>query len=283
MRRAIEIFLRNDSPAPIFTLPTKINGESFAKDLQETDMDIIKDNWEEVIKLNSRVFSLPNGLVTLYDTTNGLEYRYTDFMQYVTICRTSKSRNLSKSSYENMRVGAIGCALDLADGTVFVHKRSEKATHAASLWDSSFAGLLQVKNESVSLEEAIYEKLDNELNLKPHEITLRGVTGVHSSASPDFSGTITLAATTKLGTQEFKKRIVPGAYSDYEFVPINQLPSFIVDHYVERGDLLGDGTATLLGMLDKLEFHNTVSKINRNFPAIVLGELRKGVFYEKST
>ena len=182
-----------------------------------------------------------------------------------------------------MRIGAVGAALKLVDGNVFVHKRSPNVTHAKNMIDSSVAGLAHYDQsiEKLNFQKSLLEKLHRELKINDSEVKSVTFTGVHSSYDPDFSGMVDFALESNLEKGHIEERIDRSYFSEHYFVPSHNLSDFIIDHFAIREDMIGDGCATLLASLDHTTFIQTVDKIREYHRAgdiIDFGRLENGFF-----
>ena len=279
MRADIEFFYKPENPVSLDSVKTQVEDKDFS--LKIEDKDIIEQIWfRDVLSLNPKAFS--GALATLYDTQNGLTYNRTEFKHYVAISRTSKSKELDSDLYNHMRVAAVGASLELADGSIFVHRRSPKATHCPNLLDSSCAGLCFVEWGNLNPKKALLEKLKRELGLNSEEVQIKGLVGIHSAGSPDFSSLFDIALKTNLSPQELEKRLKPGAFLEYTFVPKNKLADYIVKHYASENDMIGDGAATLMGALGREQFYYVVGKIKDSGKRVEFGRLENNVFVQKS-
>ena len=176
-----------------------------------------------------------------------------------------------------MRILAVGAYLETGDGTILVHRRPSNATHAPNLIDSSCAGLCKIYDGGVIKPQTdLEEKMFRELGLKPSDATLLGVTNVHSSEAPDFSGMISFGLKTHLAPEELKPGINPKTASGYFFVPKRQLVDFIIDKYTGTREMVGDGAAVLMGALDRDQFNYTVRQIKESGKRVEFGNLESG-------
>lgn len=296
-RADIEFFYRPSEPVEpnkvLGALGTNANlkGEYFDKSfLTEEDRKVIAIEWDKLVaEKGSKVFSTPGALATLYDTQNGhFTFRATEFKTYAAVSRTHAERPLSDLVYDNMRVAAVGCALLLADGTVYVHRRPKDATHVAGVLDSSFAGLAFTAHPeegvignypaesgwaNIKWLDSLHKKLEREMGMKPEDLTSLRVTGVHSSGAPDFSGMIDFIATTDLKKEDIEARVNKEAHPERFYVKREDLQKFILKSYgglveSESGykkifttNMVGDGCATLLGVLTDKESFDTITKL----------------------
>lgn len=279
-RSDLEFFYRTITPKPLDEIRINILKEDFSSVFNEKDKKIIENFWKEkILKINPKSFSKPNGLATLFDTSNGnYSFKTTEFKDYVAVSRTSKKRNLTLQAYERMRVAAVGAYLITSDGSIFVHKRSKKATHAPDLYDSSCAGLCILERGEISLERLIYEKIQRELGLGKNEFILRGLVGIHSSKGSDYSGMFDISLETNLNSKELTKRIRDKPFENYRFVKREKLANFIIKHCGAMMDMAGDGAGTLCGALNEEEFIYVIEKLKKLGKRINFGRLEEGEF-----
>lgn len=282
----IEIYERYSPPVDYNSMgAVRLNKRDFSDDLTAEDMKKIEEEWMRAVKDNPRIFSSARSLATLYDTQGGLlTFDTTDFKTYLAISRTHKKPNsLSAKIYDSMRIAAVGTAVYLDDGGVFIHKRAKNATHVPNAWDSSVAGLVDIqKTKGINFLYALYEKLQRELNFSQEEIKASEikVTGVHSSREPDFSGAVSFVVHTNLGRKALENR-VRGRFSNYAMIYERDLSDFILAHHMNEPGSCFDGVATLLQALPPENFKDLVCRINRNNPIIYFGKLKNGKFIEK--
>ncbi|MDO8563584.1 MAG: hypothetical protein Q7R87_01095 [Nanoarchaeota archaeon] len=275
--KKIEYFVKFKEPTPIEDIKTLIEGRDFSNFMSDRDKRVVNQEWARLKTENPRVFSGKFGC--LYDSQNGIfRFMPTKFKDYVTISKTFEHQSLSKKLYHNMRIGAVGAFLELKNGEIFVHRRSQKATHCAGFLDSSCAGLIQVEDGMMNLENSLMIKVNRELGINKSEVEILGVTGVHSSYEPDFSCMFDIALKTNLDKKEFEKRINPDNFSEYYFIPKRQIARYVLEHFVQKADMNGDGAATLLGALKSDDFYNAVDRINKSSKKIEFGKLCSGRF-----
>lgn len=259
----------------------KVLDRDFSTRATSDDRRILDENWAGVLAKASdpKPFSKPHGLATLYDTQGGvLSYETTEFKDYLGISTLScGERPLRKTLYDHMRVAAVSSALILADDTVFVHQRSEKATHAAGLYDASCGGLCHVDPQgNLNPAKWLAEKLKRELKISPEEVRNVRLTGVHSCAAPDFSGMFSVSLESPLESGQLRERL--GAQdAAYDFVPRAHLAEYVFDHFVTRKDMAGDGVAVLLASLPEQEFKDSIARLRQAGTSIEFGTLINGV------
>lgn len=274
MRSDIEVFFRPENPIPLGALSIALRNEDCVPEVDEADQRIIDDVWNRVVVAHPSAYSTPRGrpVLTSADRTT-LEYGLTSFKEYIAVSHTGAARSLSKRFYDRMRVGAVSATLVLEDDTVFVHRRSSRATHVAGFLDTSCAGLCSIRDGGIDLTRDIKEKIERELRLGPNEFSIEGVSSIHSCAAPDFSGMVDLRLRSKLTRAEFGKR-VEGIFEEYECVPRSKLDEYVVAHYTEQEDMTGDGAVALLGAVDNLRFYGALRKIQETGNRVSFGPLR---------
>ena len=118
--------------------------------------------------------------------------------------------------------------------------------------------------------------MSRELGLNPSDATLIGVTNVHSSEAPDFSGMISFGLKTSLAPEQLKPIINPKTASEYFFVPKDKLVEFVVDKYIRTREMVGDGATVLMGALDRDQFNYVVQQIKVSRRRVEFGNLENG-------
>lgn len=250
------------------------------------DRLFVETFWKGTIKKeNPCAWSESHDLATLVEISGdpfrslvpGIQVCTTEFKDYVAIMRSSgmQPRPMSRALYDAMRVVAVGAALRTSDGKVLVHRRSAEATHAPNRIDCSCAGLCHLTPErQIDIVTDLAEKLQRELGMDFSELSAIGLTGIHSSAEPDFSGMFDFCLQTFLESKQVEERIktlekerveagTSPTFSEYFFVSEADLPRFVLKHYCETGDMVGDGAAALLGLTDNTTFFETVKQIQK--------------------
>lgn len=279
----IEIYQRYYPPINYEEMTINLSERDFSHNLTAKDRRRIEYEWQTALKEKPRIFSIPRGLATLNDTQDGiLKLDITDFKTYLAISRTHKKPNsLSAKIYGSMRIAAVGAAVYLDDGGIFIHKRAKNATHVPNSWDSSVAGLVDIqKAKGINFLYALYEKLQRELNFSQEEIKASEikVTGVHSSREPDFSGTIDFLVRAPVKRLVLENRIKRSKeFEEYTIIGEQELPNFILSHYAGSKVCL-EGCATLLLSLPSKPYKKTLQDLKRRGRQIEYGLLRNGDF-----
>ena len=280
----IRFFYKPEKPVDYIKLEARVGGNDFSEVFTDRDKYVVEKNWEKLrVERGDKVFSKPGGLGSLLDTKdNVFTYKPTEFKAYIATTQTYQDRLLSPQVYDRMRVSAVGAVLKLADGNVFIHKRSSNVTHAGNMIDSSVAGLAHYDHEigSINFRKSLFEKLRRELKIKDDEIKSIAFTGVHSSYDPDFSGMVDFAVETNLHARDIEERIDKSYFGEHFFVPNDKLANFVFEHYAIEKDMIGDGCATILASLDHNVFLGIVEKIRRQLDngIIQFGRLENGLF-----
>lgn len=295
-RAEIEFLFNPETPVSPEALNLRLSGQEFSRNIAESDKPVIEQMWaEKVLVANPKATAGP--LATLVGS-NGSSFvcDMSNFKDYVATTRTSMDtdfdkelraipvadRRLQPGFYDKMRILAVGAYVETGDGTILVHRRSANATHAPNLIDSGCAGLCKIYDGGIfNPRKDLEEKMSRELGLKPDNTEVVGVTNVHSCEAPDFSGMISFGLRTKLIPEQIRPNINPTVASEYFFVPKNNLVDFVVDHYIGKRDMVGDGIATLMGALDKDQFNYTVNQINDSGRHVWFGHLDNGYLIGK--
>lgn len=275
MRSDIEFLYKPEKPVQFSTLRFTLRKDSFSQTIPAKDQETIDNVWEQLLVKNPKMFSKPGSLATIL-ANKGTNFRCgsTEFREYVAVSRTGIERTLNPKLYDQMRVLAVSAYLKIADGTILVHRRSETATHVPNILDASCGGLCKVEYGTVKPVFDLREKMQRELGLYPGEVTVLGVTNVHSCADPDYSGTISFALETTQPREEICERIPKSVFKEYEFVPARDLPDYIIYHYIEKRDMSSEGAATLIGALETTAFDHVLSRINDSGKTVSFIELQ---------
>ncbi len=281
----VEVYFKSGMPIDIKEMMVGVGDKDFSRFFSGTDNEAIEQVWSNLLsERGGNVFSKPAGLGNLYNAEfTHLDYTTTDFRTYIGVSLTAEKRTLSPELYDEMRVSAVGGAVRLTDGQFFVHRRPANATHVPNMLDSSVAGFCYTNGTGgLQVEKCLLEKLSRELHIQPNEIESMGLTDVHSSREPDFSGMMSFAIRARLDSREVKERI-DGKYSgEFHFIPEEQLVDFVVDHFAVQKDMLGDGAAALLSYFPRPVFTDAVRRINKKEISIRFGDLQDGVFKERA-
>lgn len=283
MRHDIEIYYHPETPVSVDKIQMRMVNRDFSRHCDENDRATMEEVWgREVLKKNPKATSLPRGRSNLVEANRDgptFIFEYVEYKEYQGVTNTGsrEPRPLRSELYDQMRIGAVGAALIFPDDTVLVHRRSHSATHVAGIFDSSTAGVLPVDAQEIYLERGLYEKLSKELNMSPSEVTLEGVSGVHSAGNPDFSGLVTVVLRSHLTREEVNLRIKPGTFSGVRYVPRKELADFVVDRY-SANDMNHDGAMTLLSSLPYIEWKEGVQRLQKAGKRIAKGYLTEGMF-----
>ncbi len=238
------------------------------------DLNLINHIWEHT----GNSLSESREYATLWDTKEGvLIYHKTSYKEYFGVTRAkSLGFKIRPGLYSQMRISSVGAALFTKDNKVCLQRRQEGLL-AAGYLDSSAAGLCKVQDQKLDFEGAIREKLSRELRINNKSIKSIIQSGAHSS-SDYCSGMITYVVHTNLSFNEIKKQTNKEYVSEIIDVNLEDLPEFIINHYIKKEDLIGDGCATLLRSLEEPVFKSTVQEINKTSSRILLGTLTQGKF-----
>lgn len=277
----IRFYFKPDKPVDCQNIETKVLKKEFLEIFGKKDYEEIERIWEKLKKeRGNAIFSRPNRLGSLYDTQNGIfSYKPTDFKTYLAATNSYADKLLSQAVYNNMRISSVGGVVRLADGNIFVHRRSKKVTHVKDYIDSSVAGLAAIDSiGNINFKAAILEKLERELKIVQSEIKSLRVSAVHESHNSDFSGMCDFVIDTELEAKEVNERVDKEYFGEYFIVPSVKLPEFIIDHFLIQQDMSGDGCATLLASLEHKIFLETVNRLRKAGKRIEFGQLENGIF-----
>ncbi|MBI4144469.1 hypothetical protein HY486_04440 [Candidatus Woesearchaeota archaeon] len=245
-----------DSPYCYENISISVDGDDFSACLSEREKIVIEKFWHKLkAERKDKVFSVQGGLGCLWYANNVLKFRPCDFKTYYAVTSSyacSLDERLSVNTYNSMRVGAVGVALKFGN-QILACRRSPNVTHVRGMIDCSAAGLVMNDN-GMDFKASAYQKLMAELGLEQDAVEIKGVTTIHTSRAPDFSGMVGFLAEAKVGFDSLKIKSDGGFY----LVDIDNLPAFIVDHYCDKKDMNGDGAAVLLGCLARDSMISTI-------------------------
>ena len=280
----IEFFYKPETPVDVSSLTIRIYDRDFSEIINASDNKTIEEVWQRLREeKGDKIFSKPRSLGTLYDARgNILTFRPTEFKVYIATTLSHEQRSLSQQIYDSMRVGAVGVCVRTIDGVTFINRRSPHVTHAKNLIDSSAAGFVPI-NQSGKLDfsNAVYEKLRRELKITPEEVISLKLTAVHHAYEPDFSGMCDFVVEINLEKGDLERRIDPNSFAEHFFVSQQELPAFIIDHYVVRQDMVPDGCATLLSSLNHQVSLELIEQLRRLGKSIKFGNLEDNLFIER--
>ena len=288
----IEIYRKFDKLIDPSLLEMKISDQGFSQFLSDKDRAIIEREWAKVKSENPKAFYNENGNGSLHNTTNNvLTFLPTDFHVYVAAPRTSEKMEMSQDFYDNMRIASIGAVVRGKDSKLCVHQRSPGETHVPNAWDSSVAGIARIRKNSrrISIypEIDLYEKLDREIGIQPAEISRLGISGVHHSGHPDYSGMMDFVVNTKLDSEEMIQRAleIESKKADsknrrkWQILTPADLPDFVLGHYdINRGHVCLDGGATLMMSMTQKDFNYTLLGLRAKGMSVEFGQLENGLF-----
>ena len=286
MSYEIQFLYKPEKPVSFGTLSISMYNRDFNEILSARDRAVIDTVWKNVQRERGEaVYSKPGSLGTLYNCHGGmLVYRPTDFKTRLAIGLTFSKRTLSASVYEQMRVSCVNAVVRLADGSVFVHRRSSLVTHVPNMLDASVGGFADVNEQGIlDFEGALYEKLRRELKISDEEVGSAMLASVHSSREPDFSGMCDFVVDTNLSVNDLERRIDRSYFAEYFVVSSDELPQFIIDHYLHRGDMAPEGCATLLSSLEYHMFLEAVDHLTAAGANIRFGHIKNGIFIPRQT
>ena len=164
-----------------------------------------------------------------------------------------------------------------------MHKRAKDATHVPNAWDSSVAGLVQVKDGKVNFQKALHEDLKREMSMTEEEIKASQirVTGVHSSRAPDFSGTIDFVIHTTLTRKAIEDKLEGKKwFEEYAIISQKEIPDFILSNYTGNKEICPEGCAVLLLSLPPQEYRRTLKSLRKKGIFIEPGRLNKDRFFK---
>ena len=127
----------------------------------------------------------------------------------------------------------------------------------------------------LELERDLYRRMEAEVPLPHDKVYIEGLTGIHSSEKPEFSGYFAFSVRTFLESGNVMEliqskhggNIENGVLTDKTgrknfFVPVDKLGDYVVRELCETKHMFGDGAAVLLPSLTDEEFYHNVMKIN---------------------
>jgi len=283
----IQIFYKPNKPVDLSTIDTRVIELDFSNSVSSEDCMTIDRIWGKVAaEKGGKVFSRPRILGTLCDTNTSIDarifaFRPTEFKTYLGVSLSYSDNLLDPYVYDHMRVAAVGVAVKSADNKVFIHRRSNDATHCGGYLDSSVAGFAFIGNDDkLDFRKAVFEKLERELCVSESEVRSLGLTAVHSSYVPDFSGMFDFLVEINLDSGQLEERIKEIYTLEHHFVDIAQLPDFVFKHYVESQDMANDGAFVLLASLEPDIFMEYRKKFIMHGKAVDFGKLVGGKFEE---
>lgn len=263
----IQFILRPDRPIPQVKT-TMIDDYVDGKGVW--DAKRIERHWERYG--GGRFHSTPGSLATLHDSMNNVfTFRPTDYKTYsAAYC----DKQISDTLRRQMRIAAVGGVVLLKDGTVPVQRRSDDLLVAPGMLDSSFAGVVTVKNRKLDLEDKVYEKLVHELGICRETITHLKLQGIHSSVS-EMSAMFDYCVRVDLKKDDLlvNNEIISGC----DFVPRERLTEYMTQHYLRTGDMISDGFAALSCVLGSKELQDILREA-RQTKIIESGAFENGEF-----
>ncbi len=248
----------------------------FANRLTDADKRLIESNWARIKKANSSLW--PGELGTLIDSENGnLRYGRTSYDVWRAAHDMLGQDTLSQILYNELRVSSVGIVVMTRDEKILVLEKPTGFPAEGKL-DSSANGFCEVKNGKLDFDAAAREKLERELGMASGDIRKLGLRGVHS-ASDYYSGMLAYYAETSLTFDQVNRRANPKYVHKLHGIGRSDLADYVSEKYA-AGELIGDGAATLLGVLDKKEFFGAIEKIKSRGGKIRFGKLSNGNFVE---
>ncbi|MDP1694907.1 MAG: hypothetical protein Q8L34_05190 [Candidatus Woesearchaeota archaeon] len=287
MKQTIQYLFKPEQPlAPDYlqgiALPTNLSVL-----LTPQDRQLIHEEWRSVLQSHPKVFSQPNGLGSLLDTSTlpKLYFNRTDFQTYVTTSRLADRGTPLATMSPAMRVSAVGCAVHLLDGTTLLHKRPSHATHVPDKYDAGVAGLAHVEpNGTLNFVKWLREKFARELKVGEEDLTDLQLTSLHSGSAPDCSGMVDFSVHLPYEFGDLQQRANPAYFQGMLAVSQSDIPQTLIDMFALGDDLIADGAAVLLSSLPHKQFLQTVAAINSLNGLerrILFGTLQTGVFVEQ--
>lgn len=280
MRPDIELLYKPEEAVPLDGIRIIIGDEDFSARVNNDDIVKIESIWRAAKSKNDTLFSLGRSLSTLHDTREGrFSYNTTDYKHYLAVTSTHQDKTLSRDLYETMRIAGMDITLQLAEELVFVHRRPYDASHVPGLLDSSAGGICRNDDSgNLNPKDSFKKIIQRELNLSMEEIVNYQLAAIHCAYAPEFSAVFDIVAVTNLERKQLEERIEPGIFAEFEFVPRINLATYVLDHFISRGDMCTDGVMTLLASLDHQEFLEAVRKIRQSNKTIESGHLEDGKF-----
>lgn len=284
MKQTIQYFFKPEQPVAPHFLRCTVDRLDLSAFLTSQDILAIGREWKKVIESHPRVFSVPEGIGSLWDTMDlpTLHYATTDFQTYVTTSRLAdQGKRLSADLSDALRISAVGCAVLLADGSTLVHRRPQHSSHVPDKYDSGIAGLAHVQpDRTLDLVQAMQAKFARELNIDDSYLSDLRLLSVHGSSAPDFSGMVDFSILLPLTFAEIQERANPLYLEGMLAIPQRELPAYIRRSFAERDDLIADGAAVLLSSLPHDQFLKVIEDMNAIRRTISFGQLRDGRFEE---
>ena len=219
-----------------------------------------------------------NPLGNLWDTQDSITYIDTRFRFYDALGSTNslQDKPFREELYEKSRAASVGIAVTTRDGYVVVQRRSLGSLLAPDKLDSSAAGMVVAKEEELDFNGIAIAKTCKELAVHESQVSLVA-TGIHSS-SDHCSSMITYKGTVNVPFSEL------GAGEKWvgELIAVkeDELSDYIVEHFANTQELIGDGAATLLRSLDDEKFVKAIMALREKGCDLVAGTLVDGSFVE---
>ncbi|MAE13136.1 hypothetical protein CMO92_01100 [Candidatus Woesearchaeota archaeon] len=266
------------------TLTTDIQIENtlFTDALTEEERQQIGEFWNQIKEQARQAgknppFSKPNGLGTLFDTTDSITYNQTQFKEYLFVSRNPEA--LPPEKRNRMKVSSVGATVWSKEGYTIVHRRHKDADHVPNVYDASVAGLCQNTNRTLNFDSALTEKLERELGITHNHIEDISPTSLHSCGSPDFSGMFTYSIQTNLSLSEIAEKALERWGPHFVILPPDEIPDFVIDNY-GTGPACLDGAVTLAAAISTTYYQRTLDGLKEKGRTIASGYLEDGTFYE---
>lgn len=275
----LEFLIKNRQSILPGSLQIRVEPRDFSTGFSPQDTEMVERHWAAILEQHKEkgLFSKPGSLGTLYEMTAGTcSFRTTEFKHWVAVHEDKEQRELSPSLYDAMRVSSVGGVLLLSDGYVAVQRRAPNLLCEPGKLDSSAAGFAHITDGTISFERAVRNKLHQELNIGPEEITRLTNTAVHSGRAYCYSGMWDFLIETSLDRRAVGQRLNRARVHECVYVNHSDLPEFIHKKYGCSNELLVDGAGALLASLDEEILYETVAQLRKDGKRIAFGTLRDG-------
>jgi len=186
----------------------------------------------------------------------------------------------TKKTMKIVHALALGCCIESSDGIILVQERG-KGLLAEGKLDASSTGVANIRGKEINLEKIMLRKIKEELNLRKEDLEPLIFTGNHEPCDYPSSmctfKTKTNKEFRKINGERNKNR-VPKLYG----IPKNELPGFLIDHYVGEAEpqIIGDGIATLMRSLEPEQFKEVIKELRKKGVNIKFGIVKNRKFFE---
>ncbi len=272
----IQLYSRDVDPGVLTSTIRYDPSRNIEAFLTDEDRRLVDAHWPTRVARGFR----DNLMGSLWDTQNGLTFIGTKFSFYDAIATYLErgEKPFSEQMYELTRTSNVGIALITADDKVLVQRRAAGLLAGGKL-DSSASGGCIVRDGGLNFQRTLLEKVARELNLAEEDLSELAPTGVHRSL--DYTTIqVTYRGRTRKSFEEVQAQAAPKYVAGVIPVPQAELLGFVIDHYAQKQDLIGDACAVLLSSLEREAFREGVREINQRGGKIQFGCLQDGAFIE---